>query len=221
MQQKKGKNSVNLNYHKIKGEPLTPPEGTELYVDSIKKSIEAFNTRSINKSATGYPLSAWKPSSYIDSVIGFSVDESNSFIERIRTLLENTKYPLSIIKSKSDAGNPYYLKASTEISRMSFNAIIEIVNNSQKVDIKGYLCQNQEFKQMMRKCYETIGLIDKLDKSQNYDYYYKQDREKIRKFCVQLGIINDLGGSGEGCAITLFTILAAAAMGIYCIISIL
>jgi hypothetical protein len=192
-----------------------PPKGTEKYVDIIEYLIKKFkHDIAIVCTKTAYS------NKFFDSVINFSIEESTNKIDRVLSFFEESKQPLSEIKSITGANNPFYVKTSTRIASIAFRTIEEVVKKSQEERaVALYLQEVQQFKDLMKKCYNAVGIIDNMDTSKNFSYYFKQDREIVRKVCVDLGIINDFGGVGGGhCAITLFMILGLIAMTVSCLI---
>ena len=231
---KKTRYIPNRNTLKDMCDHLLPPNGTETYLRSIDYAIQNFkstiNGRSYS-SARSYSSGAasssrpWLDTVTIDQEFGLFGDKNSTRkIDAVMTLLRDTKQPLMSIKEKTSSSNDFYSKQSTRIASIALNTIIEVVNSAQSDPLLSYhlqMGQGGEFKALMKKCYDAMGLIDDMDVSSDFARHYRPNRETIRKICVNIGVINDFGGSGEGCAITLFTILATAAMSAYCIISIL
>ena len=207
---------------------LLPPDGTESYVRSIDYAIQNFKGTISGRnygSGRGNSQFPWLDTVAIDQELDFLGNRNSAKkIDAAITLLRDTKQPLLSIKEKTSSNNDFYSKQSTRVASIALNTIIEVVNNAQSDPLLSYhlqIGQGGEFKALMRKCYDAMGLIDDMDVSSDFARHYRPNRETIRKICVNIGVINDFSGSGEGCAITLFTLLATAAMGVYCIISIL
>lgn len=191
------------------------PQGAELYLNIIDNLIKQFKQNIAN---------VWTKTPYtnrfMDSVLEFSIVESNNRINLVEGLLAETKQPLSQIRELAGSKNQLYVNASTRIAKLAFKTIEGIAQKSQNdPGVAGFLQDNQEFRELMKRCYNVVGIIDNMDVSINFSYYYKQDREIVRKVCVKSGIIIDSGGVGGGhCAITLFVILGSIALSICCLI---
>lgn len=225
---KKTRYIPNRNTLKDLCDNLLPPSGTESYLRSIDYAIQNFKGTISGRSYSsggGNSRFPWLDTVTIDQELDFLGNRnSTKKIDAVMTLLRDTKQPLLSIKEKTSSSNDFYSKQSTRVASIALNTIIEVVNSAQSDPLLSYhlqMGQGGEFKTLMRKCYDAIGLIDDMDVSSDFARHYRPNRETIRKICVNIGVINDFGGSGEGCAITLFTILATAAMSVYCIISIL
>ena len=225
---KKTRYIPNRNTLKDLCDNLLPPSGTESSLRSIDYAIQNFKGTISGRnysSGRGNSQFPWLETITIDQELDFLGNRnSTKKIDAVMTLLRDTKQPLLSIKEKTSSSNDFYSKQSTRIASIALNTIIEVVNSAQSDPLLSYhlqMGQGGEFKALMRKCYDAIGLIDDMDVSSDFAKHYRPNRETIRKICVNIGVINDFGGSGEGCAITLFTILATAAMSVYCIISIL
>ena len=225
---KKTRYIPNRNTLKDLCDNLLPPSGTESYLRSIDYAIQNFKGTISGRSYSsggGNSRFPWLDTVTIDQELDFLGNRnSTKKIDAVMTLLRDTKQPLLNIKEKTSSSNDFYSKQSTRVASIALNTIIEVVNSAQSDPLLSYhlqMGQGGEFKTLMRKCYDAIGLIDDMDVSSDFARHYRPNRETIRKICVNIGVINDFGGSGEGCAITLFTILATAAMSVYCIISIL
>ena len=225
---KKTRYIPNRNTLKDLCDNLLPPSGTESYLRSIDYAIQNFKGTISGRSYSsgrGNSQFPWLDTVTIDQELDFLGNRnSTKKIDAVMTLLRDTKQPLLSIKEKTSSSNDFYSKQSTRVASIALNTIIEVVNSAQSDPLLSYhlqMGQGGEFKALMRKCYDAIGLIDDMDVSSDFARHYRPNRETIRKICVNIGVINDFGGSGEGCAITLFTILATAAMSVYCIISIL
>ena len=200
---------------------LLPPSGTESDMRSVDNAIQNFKGIISGRNYGSSYLDAYLINRKLDL---FGGKNSSAKIDAVMTLLRETKQPLLSIKQKSSSDNSFYLKQSTRIASIALNTIIEVVNSAQSDPLLSYHIQMGkagEFKSLMKKCYDAMGLIDDMDVSPDFARHYRPNRETIRKICVNIGVINNFGGSGEGCVITLFTILATAAMSVYCIISIL
>ena len=218
----------NRNTLKDLCDNLLPPSGTESYLRNIDYAIQNFKGTISGRSYSsggGNSQFPWLDTVTIDQELDFLGNRnSTKKIDAVMTLLRDTKQPLLSIKEKTSSSNDFYSKQSTRVASIALNTIIEVVNSAQSDPLLSYhlqMGQGGEFKALMRKCYDAIGLIGDMDVSSDFAKHYRPNRETIRKICVNIGVINDFGGSGEGCAITLFTILATAAMSVYCIISIL
>lgn len=225
---KKTRYIPNRNTLKDLCDNLLPPSGTESYLRSIDYAIQNFKGTISGRSYSsggGNSRFPWLDTVTIDQELDFLGNRnSTKKIDAVMTLLRDTKQPLLSIKEKTSSSNDFYSKQSTRVASIALNTIIEVVNSAQSDPLLSYhlqMGQGGEFKALMRKCYDAMGLIDDMDVSSDFARHYRPNRETIRKICVNIGVINDFGGSGEGCAITLFTILATAAMSVYCIISIL
>lgn len=225
---KKTRYIPNKNTLKDLCDNLLPPSGTESYLRSIDYAIQNFKGTISGRSYSsggGNSRFPWLDTVTIDQELDFLGNRnSTKKIDAVMTLLRDTKQPLLSIKEKTSSSNDFYSKQSTRVASIALNTIIEVVNSAQSDPLLSYhlqMGQGGEFKALMRKCYDAMGLIDDMDVSSDFARHYRPNRETIRKICVNIGVINDFGGSGEGCAITLFTILATAAMSVYCIISIL
>ena len=228
---KKSRYIPNRNTLKDLCDNLLPPSGTESYMRSIDYAIQNFKGVISGRSYSsggglgGFSNRPWLDTVTIDQELDY-LGNRNSIkkIDAVMTLLRETKQPLLNIKQQSSNDNAFYSKQSTRVASIALNTIIEVANNAQSDPLLSFHLQTgqaSDFKTLMRKCYDAMGLIDDMDVTPDFARHYRPNRETIRKICVNLGVINDIGGSGEGCAITLFTILATAAMSIYCIISIL
>lgn len=190
-----------------------PPNGTEPYMQSIDYEIRKFNDN------FGTSLFEGLSSPYLN-ILGF-FDKVTNDVEKVLSLLRNTKQPLNCIRENTSPSNSFYLDQSTHVASIAFSKIIEVVNDSQKDHILIMSLQsNPEFKSIMKKCYEACGLIDEMDVSSEFARHYRANRETLRKMCVNLGIINDFSRGSEGCMVTLFAIMGTLATSIYCLVSI-
>lgn len=231
---KKTRYIPNRNTLKDLCDNLLPPNGTDSYMRSIDYAIQNFKGAI---TGGGYSTSGWKNNrtsrgnshlpwlDTVDQELDFLGNRSSTKkIDAVMNLLRDTKQPLLSIKQITSGDNSFYSKISTRIASIALNTIIEVVNNAQSDPLLSYHIQMgkaDDFKELMKKCYDAIGLIDDMDVSSNFASHFRPNRQTIRKICVNLGIINDFGGSGEGCAVTLLAIMTTAALSIYCIISIL
>lgn len=205
----------NRNTLKDLCDNLLPPSGTESYLRSIDYAIQNFKETISGRSYSsggGNSRFPWLDTVTIDQELDFLGNRNSSKkIDAVMTLLRDTKQPLLSIKERTSSNNDFYSKQSTRVASIALNAIIEVVNSAQSDPLLSYhlqVGQGGEFKALMKKCYDAMGLIDDMDVSSDFARHYRPNRETIRKICVNIGVINNFGGSGEGCAITLFTILA-------------
>ena len=209
----------NRNTLKDLCDNLLPPNGTESYMRSIDYAIQNFRSE-----ISGRSYGSLYSSQLIDREFGLLDRNSTRKIDAVMTLIRDTKQPLLNIKGRTSSDNTFYSKQSTHIASIALNTIIEVVNSAQSDPLLSYnlqLGQGGEFKALMKKCYDAIEMIGDMDVSSDFAQHYRSNRNTIRKICVNIGVINDFSGGGEGCAVTLFAILATAAMGIYCIVTII
>ena len=186
---------------------------------SIDYAIQNFRSE-----ISGRSYGSLYSSQLIDREFGLLDRNSTRKIDAVMTLIRDTKQPLLNIKGRTSSDNTFYSKQSTHIASIALNTIIEVVNSAQSDPLLSYnlqLGQGGEFKALMKKCYDAIEMIGDMDVSSDFAQHYRSNRNTIRKICVNIGVINDFSGGGEGCAVTLFAILATAAMGIYCIVTII
>lgn len=215
----------NRNTLKDLCDNLLPPNGTESYMRSIEYAIQNFKEMASGSrygTVTNDKSRKWLDTINLDADYWNNRNSTNK-LDAVLTLLRDTKQPLLSIKEKTLNNNDFYINQSTRVASIALNTIIEVVNIAQSDPLLSnniQMGQTEDFKNLMRKCYNAILLIDNMDYSPEFTKHYKQNRETIRKICVNLGIIFG-SSSGEGCAVTLFAILATAAMTIYCIISII
>lgn len=216
---KKTRYIPNRNTLKDLCDNLLPPNGTESYMRSIDYAIQNFR-REISGRSYGSLYNGY----LIDSEFGLLDRNSTRKIDAVMTLIRDTKQLLINIKNKTSSDNAFYSKQSTRIASIALNTIIEVVNGAQSDPLLSYhlqMGQGGEFKALMKKCYDAIEMIGDMDVSSDFAQHYRSNRNTIRKICVNIGVINNFSSGGEGCAVTLFAILATAAMGIYCIVTII
>ncbi len=219
---KKNRYLPNRNTLKELCESLLPPEGTETYQNSIEYAIKNFKGGIRTRYSSQYIDHLYD----VDPIFGSYGRESNvsKALNDVLTLLKDTKQPLLRIKEKTSSTNDFYLQQSTNVVSLALNRIISIINAYQSnplfsIDIN--TGRGDEFKNGLRTCWAAIELMDDMDVSADFAQHYRSNRATLRKICVNLGVINEFDGIGDGCAVTLFAILTTTIMSIYCIITIL
>ena len=155
-----------------------PPIGCENLHAAIEASLRKFNK--------------------LPSKVSYSLD-----------LLNETISLLGQIKDKQ-GGTMYYLNLSTKVGKSALYNIIEEVNDSQKLPFS----EDDEFEMLMfkydedkrnqyinrvRRCLESvcpvIVLLDKLDKTEEFQIFYTQNRKTVVKLCSQFNVNFSVGSS--------------------------
>ena len=129
-----------------------------------------------------------------------------SKISHANLLLTNTKPLIQKIKDKLGSSDPYYLKLSTQIIRCALYNIIKEVNSfqeSKRDDWREYPIQitydypfskeqrlqnEDEYKSVISKAWDTILLMDEFDVEHDFDSIYQNKRNTLKSKCSDLGI---------------------------------
>ena len=155
-----------------------PPIGCENLHAAIEASLRKFNK--------------------LPSKVSYSLD-----------LLNETISLLGQIKEKQ-GGTMYYLNLSTKVGRSALYNLIEEVNDSQKLpfseddELEMFMfkydgVKRDQYINRVRRCLESVCpvilLLDKLDKTEEFQIFYTKNRKTVVELCSQFNVSFPVGSS--------------------------
>lgn len=101
-------------------------------------------------------------------------------MDKVLSLLKDTQKALIDLKGYDST---LYIKQSTLIASIALNTIIEVVNQEQ-MNIRS----QDQFIQLLEKCWNSIKIIDKMDLSLFFVDRYRLNRKTLKQMCLTAGI---------------------------------